>query len=234
MKQIVYAALLVFLVLSFSSCSRYISWGKEVFNQGEKLDTYAENVKPYIRSGRVYDQFTTLGNFDAMWLADPVRRAYAQSYSHKRGYSKEQYVNFLQNQLEENDHFISFYLLAIVGGPGVIELNNKNSLWAIQLKIGDDYFTPVKIEVVEQLPAEYQYFFGKYWTVFKAQYLISFNAIDEDDDPLLYSSLRSISLVFRRVGHQIELVWPLDGQTHIIPRCGLNTDVLAYDLYDNI
>ncbi len=234
MKQKLYAALLVLLVLSFSSCSRYICWGKEVFNQGDKLDTYGQVVKPYIRSGRVYDQFTTLGNFDAMWLADPVRRAYARSHALKHCYSQEQYGNFLKNQLEENDHFISFYLLAIVGGPGVVDLTDKNAAWSVQLRIGDECFTPVKIEIIEQLPPEYQYFFGKQWTVFKDQYLVSFNAIDKDNQPILYSSLRSISLVFRRVGHQIDLVWPLDGQTHIIPRCGLDSDVLAYDLYDNI
>lgn len=234
MKQIVSAALLVILVLSFSSCSRYISWGKEVFNQGDKLDTFSRNVKPYIRANRIYDQFTTLGNFDALWLADPVRKSYAQAHALKNCYSKEQYIQFLREQLEQNDHFISFYLLAIVGGPGVVELTDKNAVWSVQLNIDGECFSPVKIEVVDQLPPEYQYFFGRHWTVFKDQYLISFNAIDEDNNPLLYHSLSSLSLVFRRMGHQVELVWPLDGQSHVIPRCTLDSDVLAYDLYDNI
>ena len=234
MKHIFRAALLILAILSFSSCSRYISWGKEVFNQGKKVETYADIVQPYIRSDRVYDQFTTLGSFDAMWLADPVRRAYARSHARKHGFSGEQYSKFLENQLEQNDATISFYLLAIVGGPGVVDLTDKNAAWTVQLKIDNDYFNPVKIQTIEQLPPEYQYFFGKKWTVFKAIYLISFNAVDEDDDRLLESSLTSISLIFRRVGHRLELVWPLDGNTHIIPRCGLDSDVLAYDLYDNI
>ena len=105
MKQTLYAALLILLVLSFSGCSRYISWGKEIFNQGEKLDTYASAVQPYIRSGRVYDQFTTLGNFDAMWLADPVRRAYARSYARKRGYTREQYCTFFTKSTRRKRSF---------------------------------------------------------------------------------------------------------------------------------
>ena len=124
--------------------------------------------------------------------------------------------------------------MAIVGGPGIIDLTDKNALWTVQLKIGNDYFTPVKIALIEQLPAEYQYFFGKKWTIFKSQYLISFNAVDEDDDYLLDASFSSISLVFRRVGHKVELVWPLAGDSYVIPRCGLDSDVLAYDLYENI
>ena len=234
MKHIFKTALLILVILMCSSCSRYISWGKEIFNQGEPLETYAQSVQPYIRAGRIYDQFTTLGSFDALWLADPVRRAYAMSYARKHGYTREQYGKFLENQLAQNDATISFYLLAIVGGPGIVELTDKNAAWNVQLKIGNDYFNPIKIESIDQLPPEYQYFFGKRWTIFKAIYLLSFNAIDENDVPLLESSLSSISLVFRRIGHRLDIVWPLDGRSHVIPRCGLDSEILAYDLYDTI
>ena len=234
MKHIFRTALLILVILSFSGCSRYISWGKEVFNQGEQIETYAQVVQPYIRSERVYDQFTTLGSFDAMWLSDPVRRAFSRSHARKHGFTRDQYKQFLENQLTENDTRISFYLLSIVGGPGAVDLTDKNAAWTVQLKVGNDYFNPAKIQSIDELPPEYQYFFGKKWTIFKSMYLISFNAVDEDDVHILESSLTSISLVFRRVGHRLELVWPLDGNTHIIPRGGLNQDVLAYDLYDNI
>ena len=234
MKQRLCAASVFFFILLFSGCTRYFEWGEDVINQGEKLDTYTEHVRPYIRSTRVYDYFTTLGIFDALWLSKPVITSYAQAHAAKHGFTREQYKNFLKNQQDEQRQFITFYLLSVVGGAGSSLLTDKNASWSVQMQIGTRYYAPVKLELVDELPPEYQYFFGKHWTVFKDIYIIRFNAFDVNDNPLLRPGLDSLALVFHRMGHEVGLEWEFDGNAHLISTGNMDADVIAYDIATNI
>lgn len=233
MKQKLGTFFLLFSFLLLPGCYRYIYWAESVVDQGDTIETCACAVQPYIRSARVYDQFTTLGLFDALWLHDQVVLANACAYASKYGLSIEQYNEYLSKQREENAPYISFYLLTVIPGNIGVLLTDENPVWTVQLKIGNDYYKPAKIKIVE-LSQEYRFFFGKRLTVFKKQYLIQFNAVDAQNISLIGPFTHHIELVFRRVGHQTSMCWDLDSERKAIDYNPLDDNTLAYDLNTNI
>lgn len=233
MKQNLTTIFLLFFLCTFSGCYRYIDWAKEVGDQGCPLETCVCDAYQYVRSARVYDQFTTLGLFDALLLHDTVIKAYVCAYSAKYGLSPAKQEEYLQLQRDEDAPYISFYLLAVVPGTIGTLLTDKNPIWTVQLKIGNDYFNPTKLKTVEISP-EYKYFFGKRFTIFKHQYLVQFDAIDANNIPLIGPLTDKIELVLRRVGHQTSMLWCLNYQQEIVETCNLSDDSLAYDLNTNL
>lgn len=225
--------LLIFALFTFVGCHRYIRWFKKGVDQGCKIETCYACVQPYIRAARVYDQITTLGLFDAMWLSDHVLQSYVCAYAAKHGFDQKKRARFLAQQREEHSPYISFYLLAVVYGDSGVLLTDENPLWTVQLKVGDNYFHPAKIKIVE-VPHEYYYFFGKRMTVFKKQYLLQFNKFDAHNVPLINASTQSFELVLRRVGRKTNMVWCLDGQQRVVNRHSLSEDIMAYDLNLNM
>jgi len=187
-----------------SGCGRIIDWGVDNVPQGESLEDYAATPKKYIRSIKMYDQFTTIGMFDALWLSDGVRTAYANSYCLKHGRSEDRRQAFLRRQLEENKHFITFYVLA----PYDIELNEENTKWSLSLRIGDDFFSPVEIKETDLSP-EYIAFFGKKFNRFRIAYQVKFDAQDVEDNSLLDTDVATMSLYFRSVEKEGIMSWPL-------------------------
>lgn len=217
-----------FCIFMVAGC-RYVSWGKDIFNQGKKLETYRSMAKPYIRSTRIYDQLTTLGLFDAIWLSDPVRIAYTKAVASKKGFNQEQYKNMLEQQLEENKKYITFYVLAGYVSQDKILLTNPKSPWALHLHVGDQRIAPAFMEAVRTLEPEYVFFFDRHWSIFKMAYLVKF-----DRKKVSVTGAGSFDLVFRRIGHEATLTWRLDATGCALPECRLDEDVLAYDMPLNI
>lgn len=200
-----------FIFLMFLPGCRLVDWGKSSVNQGIDLDQNIELARNYVRSSRVYDQFTLLGAFDSLWLADVVRETYADLYAVKHGKSEEEKKVFLRRQLEENNHFISFYLLSIAD----VVIGEKDSIWTIFLKIGDNNFMPTEFKTVELSP-EYKRIFGKKFTRFKVAYILRFNAKDIEDISLIQPDIKKISLVFRTVNKEVEHTWDIDEKGQLI------------------
>lgn len=233
MKQSNYYLFFFFFIMSFSGCYRYIYWAESIVCQGTKIETCFSVVQPYIRSARAYDQFTTLGLFDALWINKQVLQAYACAYNSKYGLNAQEYDEFLEKQYEEFSPYISFYLLAVIPGNVGFLLTEENPQWIVQLKINNNFYSPAKIKLVE-LSHEFRYFFGKYLTVFKKQYLVQFNAYDENNNPVLFPGVSTIELVLRRVGYETSICWPLDMALHVIDTNPLQEDIMMYDLKTNI
>lgn len=234
MKQTVY--FISFLVCSltfFSGCYRYIDWASTIVDQGDTIETCICTAKPYIKAARVYDQFTTLALFDALWLHDDVIDAYVCAHAAKYGFNDEQAQKFLDKQIEENEPYISFYLLATIYGTTGTMLTDVSPLWVVQLKIGNNLYNPAKIRLVE-LPHEYRYFFNKRWNIFKKQYLIEFDAYDSNNFPIIGPLTREVELIFRRVGHETSMIWCLDSEGHVIISNSLDQDYMAYDINTNL
>lgn len=227
--SIVLRLLLLFLLVSCPGCKRYINWGLDVFNQGTCLKTYKDIVKDYIRSIRIYDQFTTLGLFDALWLSDTVRTAYSRVLACKRGLSTERYRLLLHRQLQENKNFISFYVLAAIPSYLGPIIGEKEAIWSVHLCVDGRSYLPIDIKIIDLLP-EYKFYFGKTFSNFKTPYSIVFNAHDKEGNPVITARTQSISLIFRRIGHQETVTWDL----HSCPCIDCHPNVLMYDINDNI
>lgn len=199
------------MLFSLPGCGRIIDWGKQTFNQGQEVDEINKRVKGYIRSIKVYDQFTTRGIFDAIWLSDESRTAYADLYAFRQGKSDEHTKTFLRRQLEENKHFISFYVLSLYEVP----LGDANSEWNLILKVNDAEYVPVEVKKIE-LPHEYRIFFGDKFTRFKEPYIVKFNANDVDDKAIITPETNKLELLFRAVDRRVVLCWELDEKGNVV------------------
>ena len=190
------------LIVLLPGCGRIIDWGKDNFYQGCEVNKNVSAARSYIKSKRVYDQFSLVGAFDVLWLSDAVRKTYVDLYARKYGKNEEQKQVFLRRQLEENNHFITFYVL----NPKNIILGEKDSYWSILLKVGDKVFTPIEQKVID-VSSEYIDIFGKKYNQFKDVYLVYFNAKDIENNFLIDKDTRCISLLFRSHDKDITLCW---------------------------
>jgi len=200
------------LLAVLPGCGRLIDWGKEIFNQGQEVDEINKRVKNYIRSIKVYDQFTTRGIFDVIWMSDEVRTAYADLYAFRQGKSDEHTKAFMRRQLEENKHTISFYVLSLYEVP----LGEANSEWNLILKVNEAEFGPIEVKKIE-LPHEYRIFFGPdHYTRFKEPYIVKFNAKDVDDNLIIGPNTKTLELLFRAVDRRVVVCWTLDEKGNVV------------------
>jgi hypothetical protein len=190
------------MVLLLPSCGRMIDWGKKTFVQTPTLQASITAAQKYIRSVTSYDQLTTRARFDALWLSDDVRINYANLFAVKFGKTEEQRKTFLRRQLEENNHFISFYVLSLYDQP----LGDANSEWTLFLNIDDKHYAPIEIKSVELSP-EYMYIFGKKYNRFKVPYSVKFDAKDINDQFLITPQTKNITLYCRSLSAEVTFVW---------------------------
>jgi hypothetical protein len=226
-----FAKPLVLLSLLFLfGCTPYQPWLKDVFNQGEPIDSQTALVRQYRRTKHVYDQFDTLGHFTALWLSNQVRHAYAHVYSCKYCFNEQQYRQLLQEQFAENSNYISFYVLTAMPSCNNSLLSDEDPEWSVCLSLGGRLYSPLEIAEV-QLPPEYMLFFGKTYTRFKSSFLVKFPANDESGESLLKSGICHIDLVFSRPDRKVYLTWCLNADGNLICRdMKKDPDVLLYDL----
>jgi hypothetical protein len=203
---IIILSLFVSLLTILPGCGRIVDWTKGNFYQGEYIrkDSAIDKAREYIKYKRVYDQFTIVGEFDALWLCDPVRSIYTDLHFSRTGRPQEQKSLFLRRQFEEKNHFISFYVLSLSD----FILGDRDSKWSISLQVGDRIFEPVKVKMVD-LSCEYVEIFGKRLSKFKDPYIVLFNALDLDDKFIINDKTEKILLLFKSIDKEFELVWEL-------------------------
>lgn len=140
----IFMPFLIVCMLLLPGCT-VVNWGKKNMYQGIDLPYDSHGVLSYIRSIKLYDQFSSLASFDVMWLADAVRLSYVDLYIKTAGKRDEQKAHLLRLQQDELKHFISFYVLV----PQELLLTQPQSLWHIFLKIDELTFDPIDIKPVE-------------------------------------------------------------------------------------
>lgn len=194
---------LFFLVL-FPSCVKYYDVVTSEVPQGETLHDHRQIAYNYIRSQRVMDQFITRAVFDVLWLSNQTRIAYVDDLC--RSKSERERSALLKRQLEENKHWISFYVLADIRHDTYKSLNDKNIEWKMHLKLSDgSRIEPISIQECE-IEAEYQRIFGYRFTTFKTGYLVKFPAGDPHEKRLFLTD-DPVTLVFSSSDRMTEVVW---------------------------
>src|SRR5690242_4861829 len=101
------------LLAALPGCGRIIDWGSTLFYQGDQLTDLSKRVAPFIRSITIHDQLETKAAFDILWLNDPVRTVYSELHILRQGKNDQKLQAVLRRQLEENNLYISFYVLSI-------------------------------------------------------------------------------------------------------------------------
>ncbi len=197
-----FPAMPIVLLALLSSCGRLIDWGKGNFYQGEDVVLYDENIKPFMKSVTIYDQLQTKASFDIMWLSDTVKMAYAQLHIKRMGESESRQNAFLRRQLEENRHYITFYLLSTHD----VKLGTPESYWSLFLQVNGKDYQPFEVKEVE-LPTEYQEFFGSKWNRFKVPYRVKFRLNDENDEPIISDAMQAMSFFVRSAEKEHAFIW---------------------------
>src|SRR5579862_7400654 len=124
---------LLMIMMTISSCVRYDKIVKSEFPQGTSYDDNRDVTYYNVRSVNLYEQFKKKAIFNALYLSDATRTKYVDVYTRKRGITGEAYKAMLNRNLEENKHWISFYLLADVRDKTYVSLSEKNSSWTLYL-----------------------------------------------------------------------------------------------------
>ena len=198
---------LFMIALLLPGCGRLIDWGKSRFYQGNSITFDHTAIDNYTRWATIYDQFTTVAFFDALWLSDPVRTVYARENSFREGKSAEHYKAFMRRQLEENNYFITFYVLASADIP----LGDPSSAWKILLKVYDMVLYPAECKAID-LPSDYKVLLKKRITLFKDSYIVTFHAKTNEDKPIITPETRSLELHFRSSDKEVILGWYMDDE----------------------
>lgn len=220
----------VSLIAVLSGCTRYKVWGESVFYQGCKLDTYQQATCDYLRTVHLYDQFTTLGHFEILWLSHEVRTVYSKLHAQQHCYNAERYKVFLRRQLEENNHYITFYVLGNTPHSRGTLLSEEGSEWAVCLEIDGKCMSPHEIKNIEFKP-EYKHLFSRAYTHYKVQYSITFEARDVEGKPLLHSAGQTIRLHFNTIGKTGYAEWQTLSDGTICLSEVDEPDFLFYDLW---
>lgn len=194
----------VIALLSIPGCGKIVDWSKSNFYQGQEYDTYKDQIKPFIRSVTLYDQLTTQAHFDALWLSNEVRSAFADLHAARLSKSPEHKNVFLRRQLEENNHYISFYILSFYGA----KLAAPETHWTFFLEVDGKTYQPAEIKL-KDLPYEYQVFFGNLFNRFKEPFHLRFNARDIEDNIIITPHTRDMKLHIRSAQTGYVFTWVL-------------------------
>lgn len=210
----------VFLLLIISGCTRYDGWVRSIFNQGTTVPNSLVCAEKYVRSLHVYDYFSTLGLFEALWVSPEVRSIYNQ----------------LQKQLDcdcacieevcENtdSSCATFLVLAWIKGAEGTYLTDECPLWTMCLSVNCKTYAPCIIKQIDVCP-EYKAMFGRRFTRFKIAYRVTFSVSEQT---LIES--RKFSLIFKQIGLQGMMTWCLDSCGKPYRDTRLDKNILMYDI----
>jgi len=187
-------------------CMKYYDVSEKEFPQAQKEPDHREVRYAYKRTQRVYDQFETKAIFDALWLSDDVRTAYVQMYAKKRGLSAEAKEELLKRQLEENKHWVAFYVLADIREQGAGRLGDAHTAWTMFASL-DKHL--VRLESIKEydLEPEYQLLFGAVGMNFKTCYLVKCALQPEIANQIGCQQFKHLALTVNSPKHKAVLEW---------------------------
>lgn len=191
-----------------SGCIPYHKIVRSEFPQADEKKDNRAIVYNYLREVPVYDQFRTLAIFNVLWLSDEVRSCYVDLYGIRRGKDVAAREVLLKRQLEENQHWISFYVLADIRNKTPhLSLHDKNAYWTVFLETADKKIRiePVFVKEVE-LDPEYESLFSYRLNAFKTPYLIKFPTKDLTGKRY-FAEGACLTLVLSSPDREVKVTW---------------------------
>ncbi|MFA5306552.1 MAG: hypothetical protein WC365_03820 [Candidatus Babeliales bacterium] len=211
MRSYVLSLIALLSVLSLTtSCVKYYDLVKSEFPQGGRLPDQSAVAQRYRREVTLYSEFRTRAVCTALWCADEWRKAYVDVFGAKRGLSAEAREEMLKRQLEENQHWITFYLLADVRDKTFTSLGDSTASWSVYAEVDGKKMPPApKKEGIKEieLDPEIQLFFGPTFNLFKGAYLIRIPIDPELACRISQRDVRSLKLVVSSSAEYCEMEW---------------------------
>ena len=200
----------IFLVLCIGmlpGCKQYFFWGRDSFIQAPKIRVDIAQARDFLQTKRLYDEASTVGIFDVLWLNHTVRMAYVNIYATRKGFSEEEKEVLVAEHKKEVQDTLSFYVLMDNDQQHILSLKVQESRWSIYLRINNKTYNPVSIKPVVLTP-EYSKIFGYRHNQFRSPYLVVFHAQDSDDEYLLKHTNR-LELHINSVNHKVSFYWDI-------------------------
>lgn len=205
---------MVMTLILLPGCGTITDLVKENFPQGKESKNYQKIAKKYLKRINIYDQFNTIGLFDALWLSDEIRTIYADVNADMQGKTTKEKNAFLRRQLKENDQFISFYVLSTHDNP----LSVKPVPWSMHLVADGKKYMPFEVKAVE-LVSEYKTIFGSMFNNHKTPYEVRFERNDANGiDILKEGNQHIIKLYFSNPSHYSSATWVVDNMGNAVPK----------------
>ncbi|MFT6765272.1 MAG: hypothetical protein ACJAZS_000147 [Alteromonas naphthalenivorans] len=206
MNRIINLSMLVALFLLPGCGGTIIDTAKENFPQGKEYKNYQKKIKQYVKEVNIYDNFNTLGLFDALWLSDEMRTVYSDINADMRGKNTDVRHAFVRRQLKENKHYISFYVLSTHDNP----LSVKPVPWAMHLEVDDKRYMPFEVKSIE-LAVEYKTMFGTLFNNHKTPYEVRFERTNSNGADILQEGhAHKMKLYFSSPEHFSSAQWNVD------------------------
>lgn len=197
---------MVMILALLPGCGTISDLVKENFPQGEESKTYRKKSKQYLKVINIYDQFNTVGLFDALWLSDEIRTIYADMNADMQGKDIKEKHAFLRRQLKENNHYVSFYVLSTHQNS----LSNKPTPWSLHLVVDGKKYMPFEVKAIE-LNTEYKTIFGNMFNKHKTPYEVRFERTNaEGADILKEGKSHNMKLYFNTPAHYSFAEWNID------------------------
>jgi hypothetical protein len=204
MKKISYFGCSIFIFLFFlSGCLPYHRYIKSEFPQGYEYKVDKKLISTYLKSKAVYDEFSTVAIFDAIWNSDEVHSECIDMQH--RGKEKREKKKLLKTRLYENEQWISFYVLADIRNSQKAIMSEQDPQWKIYLQCDDGKRMDVEeIKEIDELSPTITAIFGKQFTDFKnfkTPYLVKFERVKFKD---------KLKLIFSSPEKECSLKWDLE------------------------
>lgn len=198
--------LLVFMFILFPSCVKYYELSKSEFPQGKEKEFDKKVVINSLQCKKIYDQFATKAIFDVLYMSDELRTLSTVLYCAQHGKDNNFKSAMLRRQLEENRHWVSFYILSWMPNDLDKQLNDKEATWGMYLEFEDGTkVSPVSIREVDDLPAEIRFYYGYRVSDYKTPYLVKFPA--RDGDKLYLKNKPNFKLIMSTVDKECVFKW---------------------------
>lgn len=206
MKQIIDISVILSLLLLPGCGGSLVDYVKETFPQGNEYKNQKGLIKDYFRSINIYDQFDTLALFGSLWLSDEIRTLYADIYADMLGKDSDARDTYLRRQLQENDHFISFYVLS----NNKVSLSERPFPWVLYLEIDGKKYSPAQVKSVE-LSVEYKMLLAQCLNQHKQAYEVKFDRNDVTGNDVLSAGVaHTMKLFFSGPSRYAFAQWNID------------------------
>lgn len=180
------------VLLLLSGCSTVINWVRQEVPQSCQIKTEILEC-PDIQTLTLYDQFTLLGEFDVLWVSNKIKRLFVDMRAEHLSFSESKKSILLKNELEENKHFATFYILSLFTIPLA-----SRSEWNITLSVDGEKYTLIELLPVE-LPYEYQYLFAYRYNNFKQAYKARFSMMRDSQSVDIQSAGQEMVMTFHKL-----------------------------------
>lgn len=219
MKQEMKSYIPLFLLAVLPGCTRYYEWGKQHFVQAEKRPIVNNSVDPYVQRAIVYDQFQTVGMFDVLFYADPVRAHYEQQVQDRFGTLPGKAVTNLPTggsrvqdtatDTKEAKELVFYVMLSIVDDlmHPLLSADNTEALWTPMLSVNGQLCRAALVKKVTLEP-ELKRFFGPIDDRYRVTYKVVFARFD---DAGVDRSAQPLQLLLQSAQYKVAFAWSPEG-----------------------